>query len=105
MQIELLKKDCPEAIICALNELKEVEDADMYIIMKELASGMDICFTQKPVLLNSVLTTLNELKAPSNIYRFNGWNGFITNKGWEIAGEINEHLKEINFNKEAYEIF
>ncbi len=64
-------------------------DADAYFIIKE-NSNYNFTDTLKPVFINSVTTTLEELKAPVNIMRINGWNTFLQRPIWEIAGEINE---------------
>ncbi len=58
--------------------------------------------TAQPVFLNSVAVTLEQLQAPANIVRINGWNGFLKRTTWEIAGNISETaaavLKTLNKN-------
>jgi len=49
----------------------------------------------KPVLLNAVITTLSTINAGINIFRINGWNGFLARETWEIAGSLNEEVKNI----------
>ena len=48
--------------------------------------------SRKPVFINSVATTLQELNTPVNVLRFNGWDSFLQRNVWEVAGTItNEH--------------
>lgn len=49
----------------------------------------------KPVFINAVVKTLAQLNAPEHVYRVNGWNGFLTGTAWEIAGNVNDPVKEI----------
>ena len=37
---------------------------------------------------------MKEINTPENIFRMNGWNGFLAKPDWEIAGTINESLKD-----------
>lgn len=60
-------------------------DSDAFFILKENIP-LDFTQTTKPVIINSTITTLKEINAPSNIYRINGWSGFLSRAVWEIAG-------------------
>ena len=64
--------------------------ADAYFNLNVDATSMDYTSFKKPVFINSVSTTLKSINAPENIYRINGWTGFIKRDSWEIAGNINE---------------
>jgi 3-hydroxybutyryl-CoA dehydrogenase len=59
--------------------------ADAFIILKENIP-LDFTRAKKPVIINSTATTLKEINAPDNIYRINGWAGFLQRPLWEIAG-------------------
>ncbi len=52
-------------------------------------------FFNKPVFINSVVQTLQNLNAPGNIYRINGWATFLNRPVWEIAGTPNETVEAI----------
>jgi len=76
-------------------EWQRVNDADMfgnytaadaffYLADDELPVALTSL--QKPVFINSVVQTLAELECPANIYRINGWTGFLNRSAWEIAG-------------------
>lgn len=79
--------------IIFIEENDAVSDAALYI---------DFCFeekgdrfaaiTEKPVLVNAVLTVSTEL-SPNKI-RFNGWNGFFERSLLEIAGNNDYWLKQ-----------
>lgn len=49
----------------------------------------------KPVIINSVIHTLAGLNLPANIYRINGWAGFLKRTVWEIAGDANEEIEAV----------
>jgi 3-hydroxybutyryl-CoA dehydrogenase len=59
--------------------------ADAFFMLKENIP-LDFTHTTKPVIINSTTTTLKEINAPDNIYRINGWAGFLQRPVWEIAG-------------------
>ncbi|MEO6404507.1 MAG: 3-hydroxyacyl-CoA dehydrogenase family protein [Ferruginibacter sp.] len=67
------------------------EPADLYMNLDEDAYNQ-IYNTVKPVLINSVIVTLKEISAPINFIRMNGWNSFLKNETWEIAGTNNETI-------------
>lgn len=56
---------------------------------------LDYSATTKPVFINSVTTTLQELNAPENVFRLNGWQTFLQRPVWEIAGVINDDCKAV----------
>ena len=68
--------------------------ADAFFIRDE---HMDINYeaTEKPVFINSVINSLQELNTPINVLRINGWNGFLQRPVWEIAGTVNDNCKAI----------
>lgn len=49
----------------------------------------------KPVLIDSVVQTLQELHAPPNVLRMNGWPGFMKRSVWELAGNADDLLRTI----------
>ena len=51
--------------------------------------------TIKPIFINSVIATLQELNTPANVLRINGWNTFLQRPVWEIAGIINGNNKAV----------
>jgi 3-hydroxybutyryl-CoA dehydrogenase len=70
------------------------DTADAYILL-DATDNEALLKLQKPVVLNSVNTTLQELGGAGNILRINGWNGFLQRKTWEVAGRISEEMKTI----------
>ena len=78
--------------------------ADAYFNLLENAAEMEYASIQmKPVYINSVITTLKKMGAARNIYRINGWNGFIKRDSWEVAGNLSEEASAIltQINKHA----
>ena len=61
------------------------KEANAYFNLLQHASEIDYSTISKPVFLNSVSKTLQKMAAAHNIYRINGWNGFIKRDTWEIA--------------------
>lgn len=68
--------------------------ADALIILEQ-ANLQELAGFSKPVLVNAVTSTLQELKAGSNVLRINGWNGFLARRTWEIAGKVTEEMNNI----------
>lgn len=84
-----------EAGLMRITSLPEQDASfDGYIIL-EGATIEQLNGLNKPVLLNAVITTLTAISAGVNIFRINGWNGFLARKTWEIAGSLNEEVKNI----------
>jgi 3-hydroxybutyryl-CoA dehydrogenase len=71
-----------------------VPQADAYVILSELDTAV-FKNISKPILLNSVVYTLNGLNAPSNVLRINGWKGFLLRTQWEVAGIVNSKAVEV----------
>ena len=61
------------------------KEANAYFNLLQHASEIDYSTISKPVFLNSVSKTLQNMAAANNVYRINGWNGFIKRDTWEIA--------------------
>ena len=77
------------------DELEFLEyDADIFINLYENAFATDYSAIKKPVLINSVSNTLKEINGAKNIFRMNGWNGFLSRPRWEVAGTIDQSLKD-----------
>jgi 3-hydroxybutyryl-CoA dehydrogenase len=81
--------------IRCLNEKEFFEcAADIYINVMEDAFTKNYTLIIKPVLINSVSNTLKEINAGINVLRFNGWSGFLARQNWEVAGEVNDSVKD-----------
>lgn len=89
---ELLLHDAGVEWIRSENEVSFMnsKDADAYFNLNDDAADMKYLFTNKPVFINSVCKTLIEIQAPGNVYRINGWRGFIKRNDWEVAGRVDE---------------
>jgi 3-hydroxybutyryl-CoA dehydrogenase len=68
--------------------------ADALIILEQ-ANLQELAGFLKPVLLNAVASTLEELNAGKHVLRINGWNGFLARRTWEIAGMVTAEVKNI----------
>lgn len=64
-------------------------------ILLDTEAGIQMNSLQVPVLLNAVVDTLKELNAAANVYRINGWNGFLGRSTWEVAGTTDTALNEV----------
>lgn len=76
-------------------------DAMAYFNLHNDSYLFDYSVLKKPVFINSVSHTLQQLNAPANVFRINGWPGFIQRPVWEIAGIIDDPVKSVfaNMNK------
>jgi 3-hydroxybutyryl-CoA dehydrogenase len=71
-----------------IDELFVQKDADAYFNLLENSFEDKYEATEKPIFINCVCHTLQELQMPKNVIRINGWNGFLEKNIWEIAGQI-----------------
>ena len=79
------------------------KDADAYFNLMHNAPEMSYSTFTKPVFINSVNTTLKVKGSGDNVYRINGWNGFINRDTWEIARTPDETASAVltMINKKA----
>lgn len=63
------------------------QPGDIYFNLMEDACSRDYSNIKAPIIINSVIITLKEMKAGPNVLRINGWPGFLKRPAWEIAGE------------------
>lgn len=71
----------------SFDEMINHAEADAWFLLKDMEffdSRYDK-FTSKPVIINSVITTLSDMEAPSNFHRINGWASFLKRNLWEVA--------------------
>lgn len=97
-QWEVLTKTRPQAAwkrVKEGNEFSAHKTADVYFDLTGNNIQPGYASLKKPVFINSVIETLQELKAPANIVRINGWPGFLQRPAWEIAGNIDEQTRSI----------
>ena len=79
-----------------LSEISNYKSADAFFLLKgEIDKADPKAFGAKPVLINSVITTLKELNLPDNFIRINGWESFLNREIWEIATTNEEVVKNI----------
>ncbi len=89
-EIEWLRVDSIESLF-------ESSDAVALFNLSDDAFAQNYNKTQKPVFINSVTTTLQDINASKNVARINGWNGFLKRNIWEVAGNLDEdHNKVLN---------
>lgn len=70
--------------------LAHYPNATAFIVMDK-NMPLDYHQTSKPVFINSVAVTLQELNLPPNVFRINGWPGFLQRPLWEVAAAANQH--------------
>ena len=61
-------------------------DADAYFNLTNNRLIDDYAILNKPVFIHAVSITLLEMRTPANVFRFNGWAGFLKRQVWELAG-------------------
>ena len=69
-------------------------DAAAFFVLVQ-PSLLNYSATAKPVFINSVITTLQEINVPQNVLRLNGWQTFLQRPVWEITGIINDESKAV----------
>lgn len=79
----------------SIGELVAHPEAGAYFILDNAGDNNIIGALSKPVFINSVTGTLSSIQAPQHVFRINGWNSFLDKTTWEIAGEVNDAIKEI----------
>ena len=70
-------------------------DAAAYFNLHNDGHSFDYSSLKNPVFINSVSHTLQQLNAPANVFRINGWAGFLQRPVWEIAGIIDDRVKSV----------
>ena len=78
-----------------IESFNNTKGADAYFDLRDERNPSDLNGIQAPVFINSVVTTLSEMKAPANIIRINAWPGFTEKEVWEISGEIDPASDDI----------
>jgi 3-hydroxybutyryl-CoA dehydrogenase len=76
-------------------DFDQYKNADAFFSLKEGSKPAGFNFTAKPVIINSVVQTLSYLATPANVYRINGWAGFLNRPVWEVAGTANEEMETL----------
>ena len=74
-----------------------IQNTEGYFLLNDIneATSLNDLPQQKPVFINAVSTTLKNLHTSKNVVRFNGWNGFLEHKVWELAGFISNEAATI----------
>ena len=76
-------------------DFDQYKNADAFFCLTENEISSAFNSLTKPVIINSVIHTLAELNLPTNVYRINGWNGFLNRCIWEISGAAGEAIETI----------
>lgn len=77
------------------SSFNQYKDADAFFYLHENETQRKFNMLTKPVVINSVIYPLTDLNLPFNVYRINGWTGFLSRAVWEIAGTANEKMEAI----------
>lgn len=103
-EIELRKKPTADGIVFHFDYSKTPsfdEDFDLYILLNFQPEWANLNFPKKPIFIDAVLFTLEELNLPNNVHRINGWSGFLEREIWEIASsnpeEVREAMQKLNW--------
>jgi 3-hydroxybutyryl-CoA dehydrogenase len=73
----------------------DTSDFDACFFLEEDAIEKDYSKFSMPVFINSVVITLDEKNHGPNVFRINGWPGFVERNHWECAGNLNEKVLNI----------
>ena len=89
-QEEIVSKNTsPDAelvFVKSFPEFRQDDKFDAVLYLSENHVDMDMeRFAGKPVIINSVIETLEQNKWPLNVSSINGWPGFLQRDTWEVA--------------------
>lgn len=76
-------------------DFDQYKNADAFFCLTENEISSAFNSLIKPVIINSVIDTHAELNLPTNVYRINGWTGFLNRPVWEISGATGEAVETI----------
>ena len=94
-ELTAIKKDIQWKRANSMADLTQSNDALACFNLSADAYFHDYSDIKKPVFINAVSKTLQEINAAKNIVRINGWNGFLKRTSWEIAGVLSEGHHEV----------
>lgn len=77
------------------SDFDQYKNADAFFCLAGDQVPTSLHSPAKPVIINSVIDTLAELNLPANVYRINGWPGFLKRNVCEIAGIVNKEIESI----------
>lgn len=82
----------------------EYKNYDAFIILKNFKDFKIDYFENKPVIINEVVHTLQELNLAENFHRMNGWPGFLQRQIWEVASNSPNSIKDLlaSFDRKIY---
>lgn len=74
----------------------EYKNYDAFLILHSFSEFINLdIFENKPVIINEVIQTLNDLNLPENFHRINAWPGFLQREIWEAASKTPEKLQPV----------
>ena len=96
-ELELVTDGKTNIVISECLPIKEqLNNFNAFLILSENSQELDYTlFEEKPVFINEVILTLNDLGTPKNVWRINAWPTFLKRETWEVTGTINEEINEI----------
>ncbi len=90
--------------IKSISELENNAEFDAFFLLTDSIPAISFDgLSGKPVIINSVVDTLESLRLPSNFSRINGWPGFLKRPIWEIASN-NKAITEAVFKSLEWNI-
>lgn len=76
-------------------DFDQYKNADAFFCLNDVEIRNDFESLKKPVFINSVFETLSDLSLAKNVYRINGWTGFLNRPVWEIAGIADKTIEDV----------
>jgi len=95
IQWEEMIAGATEAVFERVTSLDRDDASITAWVILEKTESSQLHLIQQPVLLNAVAGTITELALGPNFLRINGWNGFLSRRAWEVAGTVNDTVKEM----------
>jgi 3-hydroxybutyryl-CoA dehydrogenase len=92
---ETIKRSNPDADWVSVNDVNDfglIEGADAFFDLTENTAITEYPVVNSPLFLNSVIYPV---AAQKKAIRINGWNGFLENETWEVAGDVTEKEKAV----------
>ncbi len=81
--------------VYSIDDLLAEKNADGYFNLLPDSYAANYTTIQKPIFINSVSHTLQEINALKNVIRINGWAGFLQKDIWEIAGNFTTDVQVV----------
>ncbi|MEP6584272.1 MAG: 3-hydroxyacyl-CoA dehydrogenase family protein [Ginsengibacter sp.] len=93
---KIVEKETTLVFIKNIFEIKNYSEFDAFFLLTEMVPSLEPeAVGGKPVVINSVINTLESAELPSNFSRTIGWPGFLKREIWEIASNSKTATEEL----------